>query len=184
MSKKYWIAGSLIALLIVTGFGCGAAPGENEPAGEQESAGQNGETASTRENKEETATVLSANDKRELTADAKEIAISVFGGEIKLNGIMDTDFLAKGSFTIAYTTPKPAEAGQYDALIAAFKRAGYRIVDSQSPSAADEDKSGGMAGKKRHKILIVSFEPGIAEIVFTALTNDQYVSLMKEDQGA
>lgn len=183
MSKKYWVVGSLIALLMVAGFGCGAAPSENESGDERESAGRNGGAADTKENKEASAAILSANDKREITADAKEIALSVFGGEIKLSGIMDTDFLAKGSFTIAYTTPKPAEAGQYDAFIAAFKRAGYRIVDFQSPAAADEDKSGGIAGKKRHKILLVSFEPGTPEIAFTALTNDQYVSLMKEDGG-
>ncbi len=178
MSKKYWAVGSFIGLLMIAGFGCTTRTiNNNQPA--EKNGSETEQTSGELINQKGNFNIaLTASEKQEIVADAKKIALSAFGNRAKLQTIMDTDFVAKGSMEILYSTPEPTQTSQLDAIVEAFRATNYNILNIQRPAAAAEDKNGEIIAQKRSKILVLTFEPGQQGISFSAMTEDQYIYLL------
>lgn len=184
MSKKYWIVGSLVGLLMIVGVGCASKSNNKGQPTERKQKATEQKSSKLINPIGNINVILSASDKQEIILDAKNIAISVFDSGIRLQGLMNTDIIAKGSIGIGYSTPEPAQANQLDAMVNAFQTAGYSIIQKHPPVATDpNDKSGGVIAEKNSKVLVLTFEPGQKQISFSAMTKDQYTYLMNTEEN-
>lgn len=186
MSKKYWVVGSLAGLLMLAGFGCGGpAANQNQPVGTpQQNQNSNGQPAAGLINPQgDINAALSENDRQQFMSDAKNVATSIFGSGIKLNGLTNFDMVAKGSISVLYSTPQPIQANQMDALINGFQAAGYTTSHSEAASGVGNNTSSVFITEKNNIVVTVAFEPGKKEVDFMAMSKDQYTYLINHDTG-
>lgn len=170
MVKRHIAAVSLVGFLLFAGIGCGV-PGVSVPEPiKKELRGKGDQNAA-----------MSAADRDRSASDVKEIMNDVFGNGVKVTAQSVDDLVVKGGLYMAFSLPKEVDASQQGAIESAFKKAGYAIIDKQTPATTGEDQSGGVVAEKRNVVLYFIYANNEKQTNFIIMSSEQYAFVENSD---